>query len=166
MILIASGLVRIKPDLRMRKYIQHAVLLFIIWVVELPIFGLIFRSFRKGGIPALDFVSSPAFFNYINGIVFFAILFFLYLAVYYVVDRSVSSRLMIEIERSPGKRLTFEKIREVYDPDKKYANELKGMIQGGFVRKQDDYYENTVKGAIFASCAKYYKRVFKLGKGG
>jgi len=105
-------------------------------------------------------------FLFIYGIVLFLIFFFIYLTFYYVVDRSVSSRLMIEIDNAPGKKLTFDQIKSVYDEDTKYANEIQGMLDGGFIREKEGYYSCTPKGLIFAGCASWYKKAFRLGKGG
>lgn len=90
----------------------------------------------------------------------------MYLTVYYVVDRSVSSRLMIEIENSPQTKLTLQEIKKFYDPDAKYSNEIKGMCEGGFIKKEGEYFSNSLKASIFAQCAIWYKKIFKLGEGG
>jgi hypothetical protein len=96
----------------------------------------------------------------------FLALFFVYLTFYYVVDRSVSTRIMIEIDNTKDKRLKFEDLKAVYKPDTKYANELKGMAEGGFVRQDGLYYYNTPKGAAVGRLTAFYKKVFRLGKGG
>lgn len=93
-------------------------------------------------------------------------LFFIYLTFYYVVDRSVSTRIMMEIENASEKRLSFEDIKKVYDVDTKYINELTGMEQGGFIKKDGEYYSNTSKGRVVAIVTAWYKKAFRLGEGG
>ncbi|MBN1353327.1 MAG: hypothetical protein JW994_01475 [Candidatus Omnitrophica bacterium] len=159
------GLVKTEHGHPIRKLIYHWKLLFAVSIALLPVFlGLFYFMEKKGGF--FNILESSLMCQYLYGLFFFAMLFFLYLSVYYVFDRSVSSRIMIEIENSPGKKLTFEQLKAAYDADTKYLNELKGMMEGGFVSKYGSYYRNTIKGAMVGKLASFYKRIFRLGKGG
>lgn len=164
-IVIAFGIIKIRFDFRMHKYVKHLRLLIAIWVLGLPVFMVLYNSGFLERLAGL-FSGWTGVFNFSYGMLFFAALLFYYLAVYYIVDRSVSSRLMIEIERSPGKRLTLGQIRGIYDVETKYNNELKGMLEGGFIRKEGDVYKAALKGILVGMIAGCYKRVFRLGKGG
>lgn len=74
---------------------------------------------------------------------------------------------MIKVENSPDKRLTSEQIEEVYDIDKKYLDEFKGMLQGKFITEiTGGYFSNTTKGRLYAHLARFLKEYFKLGPGG
>jgi len=164
--IIGSGIIKINPEWCIKKLKRHAQLLMVIWLLCLPAFIYLFGLLRDTDIINKAAGDHDLILNYLYGIIIFACLFFVYLTFYYVVDRSVSSRLMIEIDRSRDKRMSFEDIKKVYDLETKYDNELNGMVEGGFMRKDGDYYYNTVKGRFVARCTDLYKRAFRLGKGG
>jgi len=163
-ILIASGLVRIDPDKSILKLKRHWQILLIVWAALLPLFIYLSGVFNSCGMIAR--IGQSAWFFGMAGITFLGMLFFVYLTFYYVVDRSITTRLMMEIERSPEKRLTFEEITKVYDLDTKYRNEIQGIVDGGFMRREGEYFVNTPKGAAVAGITSWYKKVFKLGPGG
>lgn len=162
-LLINLGIIKINPDWCIRKLKRHGQLLLVIWIILLPVFYKLFNLL--GEIRITEFTSAILF-HYINGILLLTMFFFLYLTVYYVIDRSVSTRIMMEIEASPDKKLMFGGLKEVYDVDTKYRNELQGMIDGGFVKKDGDYYINTPKGMIVGRVTGAYKKLLRLGKGG
>ena len=148
-----------------RKLIHHWKIMAVLWGAMLPVF--LFFFWRTGkNIPIFNRISTTIPFEYIYGIVFFGMFFFLYLSVYYVIDRSVSSRIMIEIDNAPEKRLRFNDLLGVYNVTTKYENELKGMREGGFIAQDGAYYRNTPKGMFVGRLAGWYKRVCRLGKGG
>jgi len=100
--------------------------------------------------------------NFSYGIIFYFLLCFAYLTFYYFIERSISATLLEIIEYSPDKRLTFEEIKKTYDIEKKYQNELTGMLEGGFIIKEADYYRNTFKGYLFAKVARFARQYLKL----
>lgn len=150
-----------------RKLLYHALALGAIWLLMLPLFFLAARLLDGKGFFLLAQGSSAArALCFAYGALVLGMFFFLYLAAYYVVDRSVSSRMMIEIERSSKRRLTLDQLKAVYHIDTKYRDELDGAMQGGFVRKVGERYRCTAKGALLAAAARVAKRVLKLGPGG
>lgn len=108
---------------------------------------------------------SPTLASFIYGIIFYFLLCFAYLTFYYFIERSVSATLLEIIEYSPDKRLTFEEIKKIYDIEMKYQSELTGMLEGGFIIKETDYYRNTFKGHVFAKVARFARQYLKLGQG-
>lgn len=166
MAIISSGIIRVRQTHRIRKLIAHGKLLSVIWALVGVAFAFVYNSAIGSDALISDASSVKAVFESIYGVVFFGMLFFIYLSFYYVADRSVSSRIMISIETAPQKRLTFEELKGVYNVETKYNNELKGMVEGGFIRREGDYYINTAKGTVLARLAGGYKRIFRLGKGG
>lgn len=165
LVLARLRLIKVQRELPIKKLIYQWKLLLGIWIGILSVVSILYILYASNTL-YFHVGESGIVFNFIYGIVFFGMLFFLYLTVYYVVDRSVSSRIMIEIESSQLKRLKFEDLRRIYDVDAKYLSELKGMLQGGFVRVLRGSYSNTIKGAIVAKIAGTYKKLFMLGKGG
>jgi heme/copper-type cytochrome/quinol oxidase subunit 2 len=152
-----------------RKLAYHCSLTLKIWVVLIPAVIVLGRY-----INALDrtssFVSGMPMEKIIlafYGLILLFSFFFIYLTFYYVLDRSVSSRMMMEIERSPGGKLTFARLKELYDVGGKYMKNLDGMEQGGFIEKTpDEKFVCTAKGAFVGHTAWFFKRVLKLGPGG
>lgn len=123
----------------------------------------------------INYLGSLKIFSFFYGVFLYICLSFLYLIFYFIVDRSVSATIMIKIEGSPEKGLTLKEIEEVYNIDKKYLDELKGMLQGGFITNPvaaglvpaiGGYFTNTVKGRLYARVARFLKGYFKLGPGG
>ena len=108
---------------------------------------------------------SSAIISFIYGIVLYSFCSFIYLSFYYFVNRSVSATILEIIEFSP-KKLTSDEIKEIYNIEKKYQNELRGMLEGRFIIKEGDYYRNSFKGKLFARIAKLTKDYLKLGPGG
>lgn len=150
-----------------RKLFYHAKVLGGILFLMLPVFFIIRWSAAKSGMDI--FIEESGYLNAVYGahaILLFWCLFFFYLTIYYGFDRSVSSRIMIEIEKPPEKELSFEDILKVYDTEDKYRNIIEGMIQGGFVKEESGRYICTSKGAIVAGIARLFKKLMKLGPGG
>ena len=74
-----------------------------------PVYALIFFL-----IPVFPTGSaSLTIISFLNGIVIYVFLFFGYCQFYFIIDRSISVRVMIELENSPEKQLTVEQIKEV-----------------------------------------------------
>ncbi|MDD5440512.1 MAG: hypothetical protein PHS37_10050 [Candidatus Omnitrophica bacterium] len=163
-VVIRSGIIPIDPDSSIRKLKRHWQILLAVWILLLPLF-LYCRAYlyANGCLAALD---RSVWCVALAGSAFVAMLFFVYLTFYYVVDRSITTRLMMEIDRSPDKKLTFEEIVRVYDLDTKSRNEIQGIVDGGFMRREGDYYVNTAKGVLVARITAWYKKAFKLGPGG
>lgn len=157
------GIVKVNKEFRLRKLVVLLRSALIIWLLFSPLLVKLFFSQR---INNLLISLNSELFLFVYGIAFFLMLFFLYLTFYYVVDRSVSSRIMIEINNSNEKALNEKEIKELYDAKTKYKNELEGMCQGGFLIKQGPYYINTAKGSIWGKIALWYKNCFRLGEGG
>jgi len=163
LMIISTGMIKINPEWCIKKLKHHAQLLLVIWIMCLPLFLKLDSVFKYS---FGEIIPEGNIFYLSYGILFFLMAFFIYLTFYYVVDRSVSTRLMIEIDNSQEKKLGFEEIMKVYNLDTKYINELQGMIDGGFVEKKGQYYSNTLKGTLVAKCTAFYKHLFRLGKGG
>lgn len=104
--------------------------------------------------------------GYVYGIILYAILCFVYLSVYYIVDRSMSSTLLEIIENSPEGKLSAKQIKQIYGIENKYNSELKGMLEGGFITEESGSYGSSLKGRLYARLARGIKIIFKLGPGG
>ena len=144
--------------------LHQARLITMLWVGLLPV--LCYWIITKRPFYFTLTERSSCFIHYLLGVVAFWFMFFVYISVYYIIDRSVSSRIMISIENATDKRMTFGQIKKIYGVEQKYLHELQGMQEGGFIREEDGKYFNTLKGKIFAYYASFFKKVYRVGLGG
>ncbi len=144
--------------------IRQAKLIFVLWIALLP--TLLFVAFNLKPLQIDLGFNVLKVLDYLVGIILFSFLFFIYLSIYYIFDRSVSSEVMIAIENSRNKKLSILEIKRLYRALDKCDNELNGMLEGGFIFEQGGLFKNTLKGAIFAKYASLCKKIYKLGLGG
>jgi hypothetical protein len=153
-----------------RKLAYHLSVSLKIWAIfaVFMIFsGVLLRGIIvSGSIPPGEFLRDKKLLVLYSLALFFSF-FFIYLTFYYILDRSVSSRMMMEIETSPGKKLTVKEMKERYGIDQKYSINLEGMMQGKFIKKDDSgKFFCTAKGAFVANVSSFFKKALKLGVGG
>lgn len=105
-------------------------------------------------------------FAWANGTALYILVFLGYAQFYFLIDRGVSARIMIEIDQSPEKRLRVEEIHQRYDPKSMQVRRLNDMLFGGYVIKEGDHYKNTKKGKLHARIFYLCKRYLHLYPGG
>lgn len=105
-------------------------------------------------------------FNFLLGILIYLLLFFSYCQFYFITDRSISVRIMIELEKSENKRLTLWQIKKIYTPDYIFLRRLKHMIDGKYIIQDGDSYRNTRRGQIVSKLFKFLKKFLQIGEGG
>lgn len=105
-------------------------------------------------------------FNFLGGLMLYVFLFLGYCQFYFIVDRSISVRVMIELENSPEKKLSCEEIKRVYGFDEILSKRLKHMLDSKYIVENSGYYMNTKKGRFEARVLKFLKEFLNLGKGG
>jgi hypothetical protein len=156
-----------KFESAIRKLQKHARVMFYCWILGFPLFILLFRGFSStpAGILNLSGAASQAALL-ICGITVLLSLLFLYTAVYFLVDRSISSRMMIEIENSVKKALTFEELKEVYGVEAKYRDEIEGMAHAGFLVKKEGRFKCSPAAGMISAAGALIKGLLKLGPGG
>ncbi len=104
--------------------------------------------------------------NFLSGFFLYIFLFLGYCQFYFIVDRSISVRVMIEIENSPQKRLSFEELKKPYSGEEIFLRRLGHMLEGNYLKDESGYYSNTKKGRLEARLFGFLKNLLKLGKGG
>ena len=115
----------------------------------------------------LNSASSLAkWFAWANGAGWYILVFLGYAQFYFLIDRGVSARIMMEIEESPEKRLRVEEIHQHYDPKNMQTRRLHDMLYGGYVIKEGEYYKNTIKGQTHARIFRFCKIYLHLYPGG
>lgn len=105
-------------------------------------------------------------FNFLAGLMFYVFLFLGYCQFYFIVDRSISVRVMIELENSPEKKLSFDEIKKIYDFNEILSRRLGHMADSKYIVQNSGYYTNTKKGRLEAKTFKFLKDFLNLGKGG
>ena len=102
----------------------------------------------------------------INGMLIYMFLWFGYCQFYFVVDRAISVRIMIEVENAPGKKLTADQIRQVYDLDDMLSRRLQQVLEQKYVTVNSGSYSNTQKGRFEGLVFQFLKKYLQLGRGG
>lgn len=105
-------------------------------------------------------------FNFFLGLLFYLLLFFGYCQFYFIIDRSISVRVMIEMEKAKDKKLTFEEIKQIYSLDYILSRRLKHMIDSKYIIEQDGAYKNLKKGRNTARLFNFLKNFLQIGEGG
>ena len=132
--------------------------LVLIWTGLLPVYVVAYFL--------IDCFGSANIIGFLNGALIYLFLFFGYCQFYFMVDRSVSTRMMIEMENSLEKKLTFEEIKRVYDMGDKIFRELKDLLNTKFIIEDSGYYCTTKKGRYYTRIMKFLKGYLNLGRGG
>lgn len=104
--------------------------------------------------------------NFCVGLGFYIFLWLGYCQFYFIIDRSISVRFMIEINNSPGGSLTFEELKKVYVPDYIFQRRLEHMVDNGYLELKNGKYRNTKKAKIEGRLFKFLKELLRLGIGG
>lgn len=127
--------------------------------------AIIFALFELKAISA-TVIGLSAGFNFCMGILVYLLLFFGYCQFYFIVDRSISVRVMIEIEKNKNKCLSLEEIENIYSQDYIFSRRLGHMVDNHYVTEENGYYKNTARGRIYAGIMEFIKKYLNLGKGG
>ncbi|MFC1595092.1 hypothetical protein ACFL3E_01540 [Patescibacteria group bacterium] len=113
----------------------------------------------------LDSIYSRIF-AYLNGVVIYVFLFFSYAQFYFLIDRGVSARILVEIGRSVNKKLSHEELKVLYNPEKLQMRRVQDMLYGKYIVFENGYYRMTFKGKLNAAVFDFCKRYLHLNPGG
>lgn len=104
--------------------------------------------------------------NFVTGFMLYVFLFMSYGEFYFIIDRSLSLRVMVELERHPEKRVSFEELKNVYSPDEIYRRRFRHMVESGCIVEEAGYYRNTTKGRCLANLFGISKKILNVWPGG
>jgi len=104
--------------------------------------------------------------TYLNGLIIYVLLFFSYAHFYFVIDRSISSRIMVDLLASPGLSGTFEDIARTYAPQGILKRRILDMVYGGYLAEEGGKYTLTAKGRLHGRFFRFLKRFIHLYPGG
>ena len=101
--------------------------------------------------------------GFLYGIIIYVSALVFYLNLIIFADRSISTRIMVDIENAPYKKLTLEQIKHNYSLGEKISYEVEDIKYAGFMSEDSGYFKNTAKGAQYAKLMKFLKDYLKLG---
>lgn len=104
--------------------------------------------------------------EFLVGLFLYIFLFLGYCQFYFIIDRSISVRVMIEIEKSAVGSFNFDEIRQVYSFDRVLTRRLEHMVEDGYLKREADRYLNTRKGRFVAGLFSFLKDLIRIGPGG
>ncbi|MEK7173639.1 MAG: hypothetical protein AAB710_00995 [Patescibacteria group bacterium] len=102
---------------------------------------------------------------YINGAVLYIFLFFSYAQVYFLFDRGISARILVELLEA-GDAMKRDELRKRYDPNALQDRRLADMVYGGHVQEQNGSYRLSTKGRFLAKAFRWGKKILNFYPGG
>jgi len=102
--------------------------------------------------------------NFLNGLLIEVFLLIGYTAFFFLIERGLSLRVLIEISRAPQQRMTIDDIKRVYPYDYILEKRLAQMLTMGYSVKRGDYFYSTDKGRRFAAAHKFVWKTLCIGK--
>jgi hypothetical protein len=113
------------------------------------------KSFFYGVIPVILLA-------FLNGAFLHFFLGYFYLHLIQLIDRSLSTRMMVEIEKSPSHKLSAQELKQAYSIDEKISYELEDMVVLGRLVKENGAYKLTPKGKFHSGVFKMIRNYLKL----
>lgn len=102
---------------------------------------------------------------YINGAVIYLFLFFSYAQAYFLFDRGISARILVELLDAEG-GMSREELRKRYNPDTLQERRLIDMVYGGHIQEQNGNYTLLAKGRLLAKVFRWGKKILHFYPGG
>ncbi len=135
------------------------VSLFCLLLYSLSYYWLVLSGANK----TLNAVLPSAFVDTLNGIFVYFFCFYFYAHLVIVLDRSVSVRMMTDIDRSDRRKLTLEELKSEYSLEDKFRYEVDDMIYLDRLIKTGDFIRNTPKGRTHAVIIKFLRDYLNIG---
>lgn len=99
------------------------------------------------------------------GVLIYLMLYMGYLEFYFTADRSMTVRILREIERTGGRGLSPEDVEKIYDTRHYYLRRYDEMLASGYLRREGEKYINTGKGSRVARLYDFVIRSLHLEGG-
>jgi hypothetical protein len=133
------------------------------WLCFLPIYALIFFLLSQK-VPALaiDLKTVDGGAVFLNGLILNVFFLVGYTVFFFLIERGLSLRVLIEIHRSPQGRMAIEEIKQVYTYDYILQKRLGQMLKMGYAVRKGDYICSTEKTAHLIATNRLVRRVFRI----
>ena len=141
----------------------HSRCINVLWLCFLPVYGLVFRVLGKY-CPALavDVTAPLGVVDFLNGLLLDGLLLLGYTYFFFLIERGLSLRVMIEIRRSPQGRMTIPDIQRVYPYGYIIDKRLGQMAKMGYAKIDGDVISGTPKSAKLASANKLVRKILRV----
>mgnify|MGYP001577895434 CR=1 FL=1 len=100
------------------------------------------------------------------GASWYVFLFLSYAQFYFLVDRGISARILVEVLRAQGETLSHDELRRRYSSDELQTRRLDDMRYGKYVVLENGVYTLTAKGKLNALIFDFCKKYLHLNPGG
>jgi hypothetical protein len=104
--------------------------------------------------------------SYAIGCLIYLLFYSCYLQFYFLIDRGVSVRTMVDLSKLPDGKGTFNDIAATYVPVQLLQRRIDDMLYGGYVTDEQGTYRLTKLGWIFAKVFGFLKKYLHLYPGG
>ncbi|OGS22561.1 MAG: hypothetical protein A2252_03010 [Elusimicrobia bacterium RIFOXYA2_FULL_39_19] len=104
--------------------------------------------------------------NFLTGYGLFVFLWMGYCQFYFFIDRTISGRMIIELDIAKDKKLTVDQLKAIYSPEMVFKRRLQHLLDSKCMVLEDGYYRNTAKGNLLGKLSRFLKEFLKLEPGG
>ena len=133
------------------------------WLCFVPIYALLFFVLsRTAPILAVDIKTVDGVAVFVNGLILNVFFLVGYTVFFFLIERGLSLRVMIEIHRSPQGRMTIEEIKRVYSYDYILEKRLGQMLKMGYAVRRDEYICSTERAARLIATNRLVRRIFRI----
>jgi hypothetical protein len=140
-----------------------SLVLNVTWLCFLPVYALIFFLLsHKVPTLAVDLKSVEGVAVFLNGLILNVFFLVGYTVFFFLIERGLSLRVMIEIHRSPQGKMTIEEIKRVYTYDYILEKRLDQMLKMGYAVRKDEYICSTERAARLIAANRLVRKVFRI----
>ena len=141
----------------------HVSAINLLWLCFLPVYGFIFYLLSAHcAILRVESTSLGGIFNILNGLLLNILLLIGYTYFFFLIERGLSVRVMIEMRRSPCGKLTIPEIQQVYTYDYILDKRLGQMFKMGYATQDGPHIRNTDKGRKLAAANRLVRKILRL----
>ena len=142
---------------------SHSWVINLIWLGFLPMYLLLLWALSHSCTAlAVDFTTPNGVADLLNGLLWDVLLLLGYTYFFWLIERGLSLRVMIEIGRSPRRQLTIPEIQQIYTYDYIIKKRLNLMYKMGYAIEQDGRIRNTEKGRKLANANRLVRKIIRL----
>ena len=141
---------------RSTQWRPHARVINVLWLCFQPVYVSLF--FVLGG----ELRTPLGVVDGLNGLLLDGLLLLGYTYFFFLVERGLSLRVMIEISRAPQSKMTIQDIMRVYPYDYIIDKRIGQMVKMGYAKVEGDRIAGTSKSARLAAANKLVRKILRL----
>ena len=133
------------------------------WLCFLPVYGLLFFLLAtKTQTFAIRLRSIDGAADFLNGLLINCFLLVGYTIFFFLIERGLSLRVIIEIHRSPQRKLTIPEIMKIYTFEYILEKRLGQMLQMGYAVNEGGTLRSTERTTRLVAANKLVRTVFRI----